>query len=248
MKEWIKKYIWVILACSFSLVVVDLFSNIVNFVFFIVSIILMVSVIFISHPLLKRILFLVGLFTLSNVLINSYAFVGFILVVVLLIAVFQTKEGNELIWFNEGKIHPFKRKKEYIGVKLVRPQIEQRSLIYKQSITKNITEREIFEWDDINIIAIGGDSIIDLDATIFPDGESVVFIRKMFGRTRVILPHDVGLKMNITLINGRVVYEQDVFPLLNDCFLWESKDYNKNSRKVKVMISSVFGDVEVIRL
>lgn len=62
------------------------------------------------------------------------------------------------------------------------------------------------------------------------------------------MPHEIALKMNISLINGRVIYEQDEFSLLNDSFLWESPDYQKNNRKLKIMISSVFGDVEVIRL
>lgn len=248
MREWIKKYIWVLVACSLALVAVDLFGNIRNFLFFVVAIALMGGSFFIQIGVKRNILFFLGLFILSNVLIDSYAFLGFILIVLLLLTVFQTKEGNEILWFSESFIHPFKNKKEYVGVKLVRPQIEQRSLVYKKSIARQYEDKEIFEWDDINIVAIGGDSIIDLGPTILPEGENVVIIRKLFGRTRVIVPHELGLKMNISLVNGRIIYEQDEFALLNDTFLWESQDYQKNNRKLKIMISSVFGDVEVIRL
>lgn len=248
MRKWLKKYIWVFVAISLALVAFDLFSNIRNFLFFIVAISLMVGSFFIPVGIKRNILFFLGLFILSNVLIDSYAFLGFMLIVLLLLAIFQTKEGNEIIWFRESYIYPFKNNKAYVGVKVVRPQIEQRSLVYKKSIVKQYEEKEIFEWDDINIVALGGDSIIDLGRTILPEGENVVVIRKLFGRTRVIVPHEIALKMNISLINGRVIYEQDEFSLLNDSFLWESPDYQKNNRKLKIMISSVFGDVEVIRL
>ncbi|MGX7076236.1 cell wall-active antibiotics response protein LiaF [Globicatella sanguinis] len=248
MRKWLKKYIWIFVAISLALVAFDLFSNIRNFLFFIGAIALMVGSFFISVGIKRNILFFLGLFILSNVLIDSYAFLGFMLIVLLLLAIFQTKEGNEIIWFRESYIYPFKNNKAYVGVKVVRPQIEQRSLVYKKSIVKQYEEKEIFEWDDINIVALGGDSIIDLGRTILPEGENVVVIRKLFGRTRVIVPHEIALKMNISLINGRVIYEQDEFSLLNDSFLWESPDYQKNNRKLKIMISSVFGDVEVIRL
>ena len=248
MRKWLKKYIWVFVAISLALVAFDLFSNIRNFLFFIGAIALMVGSFFIPVGIKRNILFFLGLFILSNVLIDSYAFLGFMLIVLLLLAIFQTKEGNEIIWFRESYIYPFKNNKAYVGVKVVRPQIEQRSLVYKKSIVKQYEEKEIFEWDDINIVALGGDSIIDLGRTILPEGENVVVIRKLFGRTRVIVPHEIALKMNISLINGRVIYEQDEFSLLNDSFLWEGPDYQKNKRKLKIMISSVFGDVEVIRL
>lgn len=248
MRKWLKKYIWVFVAISLALVAFDLFSNIRNFLFFIGAIALMVGSFFIPVGIKRNILFFLGLFILSNVLIDSYAFLGFMLIVLLLLAIFQTKEGNEIIWFRESYIYPFNNNKAYVGVKVVRPQIEQRSLVYKKSIVKQYEEKEIFEWDDINIVALGGDSIIDLGRTILPEGENVVVIRKLFGRTRVIVPHEIALKMNISLINGRVIYEQDEFSLLNDSFLWESPDYQKNNRKLKIMISSVFGDVEVIRL
>lgn len=248
MRNWLKKYIWVFVAISLALVAFDLFSNIRNFLFFIGAIVLMVGSFFIPVGIKRNILFFLGLFILSNVLIDSYAFLGFMLIVLLLLAIFQTKEGNEIIWFRESYIYPFNNNKAYVGVKVVRPQIEQRSLVYKKSIVKQYEEKEIFEWDDINIVALGGDSIIDLGRTILPEGENVVVIRKLFGRTRVIVPHEIALKMNISLINGRVIYEQDEFSLLNDSFLWESPDYQKNNRKLKIMISSVFGDVEVIRL
>ena len=248
MRKWLKEYIWVLVAISLALVAFDLFSNIRNFLFFIGAIALMVGSFYIQVGIKRNVLFFLGLFILSNVLIDSYAFLGFMLIVLLLLAIFQTKEGNEIIWFRESYIYPFKNNKAYVGVKVVRPQIEQRSLVYKKSIVKQYEEKEIFEWDDINIVALGGDSIIDLGRTILPEGENVVVIRKLFGRTRVIVPHEIALKMNISLINGRVIYEQDEFSLLNDSFLWESLDYQKNNRKLKIMISSVFGDVEVIRL
>ena len=145
MRKWLKEYIWVLVAISLALVAFDLFSNIRNFLFFIGAIALMVVSFFIPVGIKRNILFFLGLFILSNVLIDSYAFLGFMLIVLLLLAIFQTKEGNEIIWFRESYIYPFKNNKAYVGVKVVRPQIEQRSLVYKKSIVKQYEEKEIFE-------------------------------------------------------------------------------------------------------
>lgn len=248
MLQLLKKYIWVPIIFLLFLVGIDIFSELTTFILFSVAIILMIGAFLIQARLIRQVVFYIGLFILSNVLMKSYAFLGFILLILLMLAIFQTRAGNELLWFQEAYLHPFHTKKDYIGVKVVRPQIEQRSLIYKQSLTKQKQNQDVYEWDDINIISFGGDSIIDLGTTLLPEGESVILIRKIFGRTRIIVPHNLGLLLNISLFKGNVLYEQDIFPLLNDNFRWQSNQYSQNNRRIRIIISSMIGDVEVIRL
>ncbi|MBD3948881.1 cell wall-active antibiotics response protein [Tuanshanicoccus lijuaniae] len=248
MREQLKKYSWMILAFSLLILGIDIFNQLATFVPFIVSIVMVISALFISMRSIQLLVFWLGVFILTNVLINSYAFLGFILVIGIVLLVFQTKEGNELVWFHEAFLHPFTKQQSYVGVKVIQPQINQRSRIYKQALPKYYETKELFEWQDINIAAVGGDSIIDLGATLLPEGENVIVIQKVFGRTRIIIPHGIGLLLNVSLINGKVLYEQDIFPLINDNFRWQSKDYAQATRKVKIVVSSVFSDVEVIRV
>ncbi|MBK0347358.1 cell wall-active antibiotics response protein [Aerococcaceae bacterium zg-ZJ1578] len=248
MREKLKKYSWMILAFSLLGLAVDIFNQLSTFIPFILSVVMVIGALFITKRSIQLLVFWIGVFILTNVLINSYAFLGFLIVLWLILLVFQTKAGNELVWFHEAFLHPFSKQQTYVGVKVIQPQIHQRSRIYKQTLPKYYETKDVFEWQDINIAAIGGDSIIDLGATLLPEGENVIVIQKIFGRTRIIIPHGIGLLLNISLINGKVLYEQDIFPLINDNFRWQSQDYLQTSRKIKIVVSSVFSDVEVIRI
>lgn len=73
-------------------------------------------------------------------------------------------------------------------------------------------------------------------------------IRKVFGRTRIIVPNDIGLHLNISSISGRVMFESQEYPLVGENFRWESPAYSKSIRQLKIILSVGFGEVEVIVL
>lgn len=202
----------------------------------------------IKNSLFKYLTASLGAMALLLSLSMTYTFWGFLIFCALMLVLLHTDQGNAFLWFNEATIHPISSKQSYVGIGLVQPQSEQRSLIYKQAIIDQYQHKTIYEWHDINIVALGGDSIIDVGATILPEGESVIIIRKLFGKIRIIVPRDLALKMNITLIKGHVQYEQDRFELVNDTLFWQSAEYTRSNRRIKLMVSSVIGRVEVIRL
>ena len=172
-----------------------------------------------------------------------------VLAIVLLIILYRTPEGNEFFFFGESMLHPFQTKEQYHGIQLVRPQSGQRTLLKSQSMFDSRDEnKNIYEWDDINLVYFGGNTIIDLGNTILPSGENIVMIRKVFGRTRVIIPKGLGLRLNVSAISGQVVFESQQYLLRGDNFQWTSPGYSEADRKLKVLITLVTGDIEVILL
>lgn len=107
---------------------------------------------------------------------------------------------------------------------------------------------QVFEWDDINVDLIAGDTIVDLGNTLLPKEDSVVIIRKVFGRTRVLVPYGVGILFEHATFYGKVRFEEEEIALKNESLKMYSEDYDDSPRRLKLITNSLLGDVEVIRV
>ena len=54
----------------------------------------------------------------------------------------------------------------------------------------------MYEWNDVNIQAGIGDTVIDLSYTVLPKGETVIFIRNVMGKVTIMIPYDVEVSVN----------------------------------------------------
>ncbi|MGX7420090.1 cell wall-active antibiotics response protein LiaF [Carnobacterium gallinarum] len=104
----------------------------------------------------------------------------------------------------------------------------------------------VFEWDDINFSIFAGDTIVDLGNTLLPKDESFVVIRKGFGKTRILVPLDVGIMIEHSTLRGKVSFEGESFGLQNESVKLYSSHYEQSSRKIKIITNILFGDLEVI--
>ncbi|SJZ71868.1 Predicted membrane protein [Pilibacter termitis] len=107
---------------------------------------------------------------------------------------------------------------------------------------------EIYEWNDINFTKFAGDTIIDLGNTLLPKGESVISLRKSFGRTRILVPTGIGVSFSHNALAGNVAFEGETYSLNNETLKIFSKDYDETTRHLKIVSSVLFGEIEVIRL
>lgn len=119
----------------------------------------------------------------------------------------------------------------------------KRAWIGNQRIGSNV-----YEWDDINFTILSGDTIIDLGNTILPKTDNVIMIRKGFGRTRVLVPVGIGIVLEHSSLMGNVVFEDEYFRIKNESLKVYSNDYDENSRRLKIVTSTLVGDLEVIRI
>lgn len=106
----------------------------------------------------------------------------------------------------------------------------------------------IYEWDNINIDILSGDTIIDLGNTLLPKEDNIIIIRKGFGRTRVLVPLGVAVLLEHSTFYGNVEFETEKYQLKNESLKIYSSDYDTNLRRLKIITNTLVGDVEVIRV
>ncbi|MBL1224757.1 cell wall-active antibiotics response protein LiaF [Enterococcus sp. BWR-S5] len=106
----------------------------------------------------------------------------------------------------------------------------------------------VYEWDDINIDILSGDTIIDLGNTLLPKDDNVIIVRKGFGRTRILVPLGVAVLLEHSTFYGNVTFENEKYHLKNESLKIYSDSYDSNPRRLKIITNTLLGDVEVIRV
>ena len=106
-----------------------------------------------------------------------------------------------------------------------------------------------YGFEDINIVRLFGNDVVDLDQTVLVGRDNIVVIRKTFGKTKIILPIDVEISVSASSIYGRVQFlDLSFWDLRNESISIASPGYRDSHKRVKVVVNSLFGDVEVIRV
>lgn len=156
-----------------------------------------------------------------------------------------------LFTFFKSKNRPF----------LLEPVIKESPLnsgakvITRQNLFKNLlygkqnTPDEIFEWHDVNIQTGIGDTRIDLSNTVLPKGEAVISIRNFIGNIQILVPYDVEVCVNHSVITGTTtIFDITEEKLLNQTLAFRTDDYDLAQQKVKIITSLGVGRLEVKRI
>lgn len=140
------------------------------------------------------------------------------------------------------------RKNEFLMIETVEPeQKDGRRFKRKWFSTIRIGDT-IYEWDDINMTLVSGDTIIDLGNTLLPREDNVILIRKVFGRTRVLVPVGIGVSIEHAALRGNLILDDQLIKLKNDSVKVFSEDYSTSQRRLKIVTNTLVGDLEVIRI
>lgn len=107
---------------------------------------------------------------------------------------------------------------------------------------------QIFAWNDIDLLVIAGDTIIDLGQTILPATDNVIVVRKGFGRTRILVPIGVGILLTHTTLAGKVSFENHEYELNSEQLKIKSAHYEESHRRIRIITSSIVGNLEVVRV
>ncbi|MGX7109687.1 cell wall-active antibiotics response protein LiaF [Facklamia miroungae] len=251
MKDFFRKRIFLMMILCICLIFLELLTDWHFLGLFGIGFFLICLSLYIERYWLNRLFLGLGLVLVIVTIVLTRSFWLFLLTVFFALIIFNKGHINEMGNLSESMLHPGPKESEnYYGIKLIQPQDQQRTILQYQSLfdMREDAKKVSYEWDDINLVYFGGNSIIDLGNTLIPAGEHTVLIRKMFGRVRLIIPRDIGLNMNISLISGRVMFESQDYELTLENFKWRSPDYQQANRKLSFIVSSVIGDVEVIIL
>lgn len=131
--------------------------------------------------------------------------------------------------------------------------------VTQQSVTKPIknklfsfqnTPLQSYEWQDVHIQSFVGDLYIDTTQTVLPKGTSLISIRQGFGKVRIIVPYEIPVRLHYNTFVGDAKCFGNAYPRIwNDTItLRDGYDLiEEASTELIITVSTLFGDVEVIR-
>ena len=103
-------------------------------------------------------------------------------------------------------------------------------------------------FDDINLFRLMGKDTIHLEHVILSNHDNVIILRKIVGTTRIIVPIDVEVSISVNSLHGDLTFlDQPKRALRNEQFHQETRDYLKSPKSVKIFLTTMVGDVEVVR-
>lgn len=106
-----------------------------------------------------------------------------------------------------------------------------------------------YGFEDINLIRLFGNDVVDLDQTVLVGRDNVVVIRKTFGQTKIIIPIDVEISLSAASLYGRVDFlGASYWDLRNESIAIASPAYQDSHKRVKVVVNTLYGNVEVVRI
>ena len=105
-----------------------------------------------------------------------------------------------------------------------------------------------YALEDINLQTGFGDISVDLSDTVIPLGETVILIRGIIGNIHLNVPSDIGMSVQMSLLCGKMNLSKDSKTVFNMTQKYQSVDYKNSSRKIKILISLLIGDIEVSHL
>ena len=176
-------------------------------------------------------------------LVNSPALWMMVVLAVLFIGL----KGVEISGIDLTK-NAFWRKKQIMMVQTEQLKTHNNERKRQQLFGNQRIGNDVYEWDDINIAIISGDTIIDLGNTLLPKDDNIVIVRKGIGRTRILVPLGVAIRLEHATLVGNVLFEEEQFSLKNEQIKICSSDYDENPRRLKIITNTLVGDVEVIRI
>ncbi|MGT2742972.1 cell wall-active antibiotics response protein LiaF [Streptococcus plurextorum] len=109
-------------------------------------------------------------------------------------------------------------------------------------------QRTDYAFDDINIIRLAGNDTIDLNEVIVRGQANHILIRKIYGPTQIKIPIDVAVRLHVSSIYGSVsFFDYSEYDLRNETLTLEEGEFAHSAKRLKLVISILAGDVEVIR-
>ena len=202
-------------------------------------------------------------------------FLLILLLFLLLIRYYTGRQGNNLIlvvvsilFFFIIMLNPFVIMAIFVALiyslfllyPMMNQEREDTNLIFEEVVT---VKREKNRWfgnlhhfssyqtcrfDDINLFRLMGKDTIHLEHVILSNHDNVIILRKLVGTTRIIVPVDVEVSLSVNSLYGDLIFfDQPKRALRNEQFHQETRDYLKSPKSVKILLTTMIGDVEVVR-
>lgn len=191
---------------------------------------------------LGKILFWIGLLFVLTTVFGMMTF-RFFLIAILVYLIFQYAQLKK----NPQQIRPYV--KEHEAAELSEPLIKKTPVLENIFYGSQRTPERVYEWNDVNIQAGFGDTVIDLSYTVLPEGETVIFIRNVMGNIQILVPYDLEVSLKHSVIAGTTtVFDEHEPKVFNQVLSYQTPGYDQADEKIKIFTSLVVGDLEVKRV
>ncbi|MGM9923886.1 MAG: cell wall-active antibiotics response protein LiaF [Bacillus sp. (in: firmicutes)] len=194
------------------------------------------------HRTIGKLAMMIGLVSAAVSIVNMFTFKLFLLalLVVLVLKFIQSKKHPAIYTPNLSPDH-----QGYKPETLYSQPLLFRNILFGGQRTPD----SVYEWEDINIQSGVGDIIIDLSNTVLPKGEAVISIRNVVGNIRVYVPYELEVKVSHSVILGSItVLQNRETRLFNESVQYHTAQYEETQQKVKIVTSSLVGNLEVKRI
>ncbi|WP_075980071.1 cell wall-active antibiotics response protein LiaF [Bacillus massilinigeriensis] len=129
------------------------------------------------------------------------------------------------------------------------PIIKKEPLLENNLFGTQKTPEHVYEWDDINIQTGIGDTVIDLSYTVMPKGDTVIFIKNFIGNIQILVPYDLEVSINHSVIAGSTsIFDYHESRLLNHRLHFQTSGFENAEQRIKIFTSLLIGDIEVKRI
>ena len=163
---------------------------------------------------------------------------------------FRVIFGVIFIWFiiyymkNQSE-----EKEEATELRFSEEPIEEKEILYANKWFGRQTRGEaIYQWQDFNSQTVIGETVIDLTQTVLPKDEPVILVRHFAGTIKIIVPYDVEVSINHSVLIGSVdIFGYGYDHVTNRVIHYQTENYQKASQRIKIYTSIVAGKIEVIR-
>lgn len=187
-----------------------------------------------------KLIFWIGVLGLALTLLSLFVFRLAILGLAILYLIDFIKKKRHPLRFSPDPGNPDAAAEH---VTLLKPLLKNKWFGYQE------TPEPDYPWQDINIQTGAGDMVIDLSRTILPKKESIIFIRHLAGRVRILVPYDVGVSLHYSIMLGQLnFFGRSETRLINQSVALQSEGYEESGQRVKIFVSAVAGSLEVKRV
>jgi lia operon protein LiaF len=111
---------------------------------------------------------------------------------------------------------------------------------------------ESMKWDkspwvlkNMSVWNIIGEVNMDLSLAIPEQKESVVILQGIIGDIDIVVPEDMGVSVQSSLMFGQVDVAREKEAGLLNKVAWQSPNYETSEQKVKLIVSYIVGDVDI---
>ncbi|TDM00745.1 transporter [Macrococcus carouselicus] len=108
------------------------------------------------------------------------------------------------------------------------------------------TPDEVYKFDDIHLQHAIGDIMIDLTTAANLTQDNVIVVHQLLGKTTIVVPHHYQVKVDYSSLYGQLTVDDEFTRRSKNQRLTYMTPGYANGVLIKVMVSSIIGDLEVI--